>query len=191
MVLEKHPQASLWAIDGSPEMLARARQSLAAWGSRFNAAQYNLQDADWRSLDTPASILPGPARAVISSMAVHHLDGEEKAALFRDLYHLLAPGGALILADIIAPVDPHWQAAAAAQFDDVVRQRSKALDGNLLAFEYFQREHWNIYHYPDAMDKPSPIYDQLGWLGKAGFIHADVYWMKAGHAIYGAFRPPA
>ncbi len=190
-VLEQYPDASLHALDGSAEMLAHARQNLASWGSRFSAAQFSLQDSAWRSLTSPMCILPEPARAVISSMAIHHLTGEEKAGLYRDLFGLLAPGGALIIADIIAPVDPHWQAVTAAQLDEVVRQRANAIDGSLLAFDYFQNEHWNIYHFPDDMDKPSPIFDQLRWLNEAGFIHVDVFWMKAGHAIYGGLRPPA
>jgi tRNA (cmo5U34)-methyltransferase len=35
------------------------------------------------------------------------------------------------------------------------------------------------------MDKPSPIFEQLKWLETAGFTAVDVYWMQAGHAIYG------
>ena len=35
------------------------------------------------------------------------------------------------------------------------------------------------------MDKPSGLFEQLGWLEAAGFEAVDVYWLKAGHAIYG------
>jgi tRNA (cmo5U34)-methyltransferase len=35
------------------------------------------------------------------------------------------------------------------------------------------------------MDQPSGLYEQLRWLEDAGFSAVDVYWLKAGHAIYG------
>lgn len=31
--------------------------------------------------------------------------------------------------------------------------------------------------------------DQLQWLGEAGLVKVDVYWMKAGHAIFGGRKP--
>ena len=42
---------------------------------------------------------------------------------------------------------------------------------------------------PDSIDKPSPLFDQLKWLDKAGFTDVDVFWMKVGHAIFGGRKP--
>lgn len=36
---------------------------------------------------------------------------------------------------------------------------------------------------------PSRLLDQLKWLEEAGFQQVDVYWMQAGHAIYGGEKP--
>lgn|SRR5690606_2213941 len=41
----------------------------------------------------------------------------------------------------------------------------------------------------DDVDKPSRILDQLKWLEEAGFQRVDVYWMYAGHAIFGGEKP--
>lgn len=60
-----------------------------------------------------------------------------------------------------------------------------AYNGNTAMFEQFENTEWNIFEYPDPMDKPSPVFDQLRWLEQAGFKAVDVYWLKAGHAIYG------
>jgi len=177
------------ALDGSAEMLARAGQNVAAYGDRFTARPFSLQDSSWRSLSSSLHGLPEPAQAIVSSLAIHHLNGEEKARLYRDLLPMLTPGGTLLIADMIEPVDAHWRGVTAAELDEAVRQRAEAIDGNRLAFDFFQNQHWNIYHYPDEMDKPSPLPDQLQWLSEAGFIHVDVIWMKAGHAIYGGQRP--
>ncbi len=42
-----------------------------------------------------------------------------------------------------------------------------------------------MYDYPDPIDKPSRLFEQLIWLEQAGFLDVDVHWMKAGHAIFG------
>jgi hypothetical protein len=44
-----------------------------------------------------------------------------------------------------------------------------------------------MYRYPDqdGIDKPSRLLDQLKWLEQAGFADVDVFWMQAGHALFG------
>jgi tRNA (cmo5U34)-methyltransferase len=44
-----------------------------------------------------------------------------------------------------------------------------------------------MYRYPDVdgIDKPSHLLDQLKWLEQAGFAEVDVFWMQAGHALFG------
>lgn len=44
---------------------------------------------------------------------------------------------------------------------------------------------------PDAVDKPSRLLGQLVWLRDAGLMAVDVYWMKAGHAIFGGRKQDA
>ncbi|MCB0021258.1 MAG: hypothetical protein KDE09_25855, partial [Anaerolineales bacterium] len=56
-------------------------------------------------------------------------------------------------------------------------------------YDFFERDAWNILRHPDPMDMPSPIHDHLRWLADAGFTAIDVYWLKAGHAIYGGQKP--
>ena len=57
--------------------------------------------------------------------------------------------------------------------------------------ELFRSTEWNIYRYPDPMDRPSPLAAQLDWIEQAGFTAADCFWMEAGHAIYGGYKPGA
>ena len=40
---------------------------------------------------------------VVSALAVHHLQGEAKAELFRRIHVSLRPGGRLVLADVVLP----------------------------------------------------------------------------------------
>jgi len=48
----------------------------------------------------------GPFDVIASALCVHHLDGTEKAELFRRVRDSLAPGGRFVLADLVLPVDP-------------------------------------------------------------------------------------
>ena len=183
-LLEHFPEATVHAYDGSPAMLARTRQKLAAHGDRFDTRQFDIVDHDWRRF-------PWPLHAVVSSLAVHHLDGAGKQRFFADIAKALAPGGVLVIADLIEPTRREGIEVAAKAWDDAVRRRSMEIDGHLKAFEHFQSDNWNHYSdpEPDPIDQPSALYDQLKWLDNAGLNNCDVHWMMAGHAIYSGQKP--
>jgi tRNA (cmo5U34)-methyltransferase len=183
-LLERFPAATVHAFDGSPRMLEAARRTAGALAARLDTHPFDLAAKDWRAL-------PFEAHAVVSSLAVHHLDGPGKQALFADVFAMLAPGGAFVLADLIAPARAAGQAIAAGAWDQAVKERALALDGDLQAFERFRAENWNLYSDPDPdpIDQPSSLFDQLTWLEAAGFADVDVHYLKAGHAILSGVRP--
>jgi len=182
-LLERFPRARVLAMDLSPAMLEHARAALAAYGERFTARRFDLGDRSWRSF-------PEPVRAFVSSLAVHHLDGAGKRELFLDLAAALAPGGAVVIADLVKPASPASHQLAARAWDDAVRRRSLELAGHLGPYEKFRDERWNLYAdpEPDPIDQPSTLLDQLRWLEAAGLTGVDVYWLKAGHAVFGGVR---
>ncbi len=182
-LLERFPRARVLAMDLSPAMLEHARIALAAHGERFTARRFDLADRSWRSF-------PEPVRAFVSSLAVHHLDGAGKRELFLDLAAALAPGGAVVIADLVKPATPASHQLAAQAWDGAVRRRSLELAGHLGPYEKFRDERWNLYAdpEPDPIDQPSPLLDQLRWLEAAGLTGVDVYWLKAGHAVFGGVR---
>ncbi|HVT18376.1 MAG TPA: class I SAM-dependent methyltransferase [Thermoanaerobaculia bacterium] len=182
-LLERFPPATVHGYDGSEAMLARARGRLGEFGERFAARAFDLGDVSWRRF-------PWPVHAFVSSLAIHHLDGEGKRGLFRDLYGALAPGGVLLIADLVLPASAAAKELAARSWDEAVRRRSLELAGHLGPYETFRRERWNFYAdpEPDPADRPSSLLDQLRWLEEAGFSGVDVFWMKAGHALFGGTR---
>ncbi len=182
-LLERFPTCTVYGYDGSPDMLAHAQRQLAGFGERFQTRRFDLAASDWRSPDFPL-------QAVVSSLAIHHLDGAQKQQLFQDVHGMLAPDGVFVIADVIETAHPLGAEVAATAWDHAVEQRALALDANTAAFEFFQRERWNMYRYfdPDDIDKPSRLLDQLKWLEAASFGAVDVYWMLAGHAIFGGWR---
>jgi tRNA (cmo5U34)-methyltransferase len=177
-ILQQHPTAILNGYDGSPAMLAKAQERLSSFGSRFLTQEFDLFDYHWRKVTHFV-------HAVVSSLTIHHLNEAQKQTLFEDVYHMLHHGGVFIVADLVQPASEIATAVAAHAWNEEVKARSLALDGDLDAYEEFDRTHWNIFTHPDPMDKPSGIFEQLQWLEAAGFTAVDVYWMQAGHAIYG------
>ena len=160
-------------------MLEATRRQAGRHADRLTTRQFDLADKGWRSFVAAVD-------AVVSSLAVHHLDGPGKQTLFRDIAAMLTPGGIFVLADLVEPTTPTGKAIAGAMWDEAVRQVALARDGNLAAYDHFRQDEWNYYNQPqpaDSIDQPSSLHDQLDWLRAAGFEAVDAHWMRAGHAI--------
>lgn len=88
-VLERHPGARWTGIDASEAMLARALERLPNLELRVSRLEDPL----------PA----GPFDLVVSTLAVHHLDGAAKRDLFGRVAGVLRPGGRFVLGDVVVP----------------------------------------------------------------------------------------
>jgi tRNA (cmo5U34)-methyltransferase len=182
-LLNLYPQAHVVALDTSDEMLARTRDRLSEFPGRFDVEPFDIHSSDWHThLDN--------ADAVVSSLAVHHLDGPEKQSLFKSVAGRVSSRGALLMADLVEPQRTEARELFAAGWDRSAEQQAQQPGGSERAFQQFQETHWNIYRYPDPFDKPSPLSDQLFWLRDAGFAVVDCFWLHAAHAIYGGYRSP-
>lgn len=183
MLLDELHGSSYWGMDGSAVMLKKAGERLARFGERVKLTSFDMADRSWRRLELPV-------QAVVSSLAIHHLDGALKQLLFKDVYALLMQGGVFIIADMVDPATNPGRNVAADAWDEVVRQRSLELDGSTAGWDFFLREGWNTYRYldPDDIDHPSPLFDQLKWLEQAGFVSVDVHYMQAGHALFSGWK---
>lgn len=185
-ILEKFPQCHYIALDGSATMREQLAQKLEQYSNRIEIRPFNLAEQAWRST------LPAPLRCVLSSLCVHHLPDEGKQQLFHDMASQLEPGGALLLADVIEPATRQIADLFARQYDDIIRQQSLTIRGDLSGYEQSLQQRWNYflhdYHDPESYDQPSRLSDQLVWLKVAGFSVVDCFWMQAGHAIYGGYR---
>ncbi|MCU1258504.1 MAG: Methyltransferase type 12 [Bryobacterales bacterium] len=160
-VLQRFPECRLIGYDGSELMLARARSRNPA---RFEGRLFNLADG-----------FPDKADAVISSLAIHHLDAVAKRDLYRRIFDQLSPGGTLVVADLTEPASVAAREIAAREWDRA------AFPGT-----------WNFYRYPDPeTDKPSGLFEQLTWLHEIGYIGVDVLYLRAGHAIFTGIAAPA
>lgn len=186
LLLERLPAARALALDGSPAMLAKTKETCAAYAERLELREFDLAAHDWRRLEPAAD-------AICSSLAVHHLDGDGKRQLFNDLYAALRPGGIFVLADLIRPQsDAGWRIAAD-DWDRAVAERSARIYGDDRAQQKFAALRWNYFRWPDdnTIDHPSSVAEHIAWLAEAGFQAIELHWLQAGHAIFSARKPPA
>ena len=185
---ERFPTAVVHALDGSKTMLEATARRLQPFGDRFDTQLFDISSHEWREWSWPL-------HAVVSSLAVHHLDGPGKARLFADMSAALAPGGVLVICDLVESASKQGKEVYARHWDDGVRHRAMELDGNLDKFELFKDDRWNYYSdpEPDPVDQPSQLFSQLTWMEAAGLTRVDVHWLKAGHAIFSGrkSKPPS
>lgn len=93
-LLAAHPTAHLVGIDSSPEMLRGA------------AARLPADRVAFREQDLADPLPPGPFDLVASALAIHHLEGDRKAALFERVAGVLMEGGTFVFGDVVVPDDP-------------------------------------------------------------------------------------
>ncbi|MEX2426170.1 MAG: class I SAM-dependent methyltransferase, partial [Thermomicrobiaceae bacterium] len=182
-ILERYPDAQMTLLDGSEAMLTQAAENLGEYAYQIDLRPFDLFESDW------LAELPKRFRCIVSSLAIHHLNENGKRELYGNLFEHLVPGGALLVADLVHPPNELVGEAWANEWDRDVREQSLARTGSLLAFDQFQ-DGWNHYRTPDyEFDKPSRLFDQLSWLQEIGFVGVDCFWLRAGHAVFGGYRP--
>jgi tRNA (cmo5U34)-methyltransferase len=183
--LSRAPEGQVTLLDGSAEMLELAAARLAGFGGRVSQVRADIADAGWRA--------DGGYGGVMTSLAVHHLDGDGKRRLYRDLHAMLVPGGVFVMADLIEPAGPAAREIAAGHWDQAVAQASQEQFGSDEALRVFRETEWNYYRLPgpDPVDHPSSVAENLSWLSAAGFTDVDLVWLQAGHAIFTAKRAAA
>ena len=174
-VLDHFPGARAVLADFSPQMMAQGMLELGSYQGRYTYAEFDLARAgDW-----PAGI-PARVDAVISSLAVHHLNDERKQTLFAEILRQLAPGGWFLNYDPVQPPDPvveeAWLRAGDRQDPSAAHKRE-----HRTAEEQFRYE--NHVRYMVPVDR------QVGYLRAAGFEGVDVFWKELDYVIYGGRRP--
>ncbi len=93
-VLARHPGAAAVGLDKSEPMLGAARRRLGDVAAELRVA------------DLTDPLPGGPFDLVVSALAIHHLEGPDKADLFARIAGALRPGGRFVLGDVVIPADP-------------------------------------------------------------------------------------
>ena len=145
LVRGRHPDAEGLGLDSSEPMLAKAAE-------RFDGdSSVELREHDLRSPLMPTE--SGSLDAVVSALAIHHLEDARKRELFGEVHTLLAPGGVFANLDLVSSASPRLH-------------------------ERFRHEIGRTQD--DPTDRLADLSDQLGWLRETGFGEVDCHfkWLE-------------
>ncbi|RLQ03945.1 class I SAM-dependent methyltransferase [Micromonospora sp. BL1] len=161
------PGVRLTLVDGAPGMLAVAAGNLDARGVPHRTVHADLADP------LPA----GRYDAVVSALAIHHLDDSGKRALYRRAADALVPGGVFVNAEQVAGPT----SALDRRYDEVWTARITELgsDAEEIAGARERMRH----------DRPAPVADQCRWLAEAGLVDVDCFFKEWRFAVFGGQRP--
>ena len=150
LVLQRYPDANITLVDVSDNMLDIARKRFAL---NKNISIIREDFTTFRS-ETKYD-------AVISSLAIHHLDDNAKVDIFKSIYSMLKPNGLFINAEQVEGETDFF-----AQLND--NQWRKKVENTDLTKEEISAGYERV-----RLDKRSPLSEQLQWLRKSGFCEVD------------------
>lgn len=148
VVLEKFPEAQVYAIDLFVEMLNHARERLKVFADNVELVQ-----GDFRVLPLGKNF-----DVCISALAIHHHTSNEKKITFRRIFKSLAPNGRFIMIDWTKFESSFIQNISAEAAEENAR---KSIDSVETVDAWV--EHWNYKNQPDTVE------DIRTWLEQAGF----------------------
>lgn len=143
LVRERYPNASAIGIDFSQPMLDRAAQRFAE-DPRVELRKHDL-----------AEPLPCGTQvdAIVSALAIHHLEDHRKRSLFGEVHSLLAPAGVFVNLDLVTSANP-------AQHERFREAIGRGQD--------------------DPADRLADLCSQLDWLRQAGYrdVECQFKWLE-------------
>ena len=151
-ILNRYPKANFVLCDLAEKLLDIAKERFAD-----NKSQFEYIIEDYRNLSGKAEY-----DLIISSLSIHHLQHEEKAALFKTIFQLLKPDGVFINVDQIHGEtkmisDYYWQ-------HWLQRVQDAGAEEQRIKESIDRRKTYDI----DAT-----LFDQITWLKEAKFSHVD------------------
>jgi SAM-dependent methyltransferase len=155
LLREDRPRMLGVGLDFSALMLDAARERFAG-DERIELVEHDL-----------AQPLPDLGRfdAVVSSMAIHHLEHERKRALYGEALAALEPGGTFANFEHVASPSDRLHVAFYAAIGEPLEHE-------------------------DPSDRLLDVETQLAWLRDAGFVDVDCYWKWLEMALLIGVTPP-
>ena len=176
--LEQFPKAECYWVDSSEDFLRVAKRRLARFGDSVTFVLSALEDR-WEDH------VQAPPNFIVSMSAIHHLESEEKRALYRRCYELLADGGWFVNIDEMKTVCAeayedslrYWVAHVAKAEASISEEDRGCYEQWNHHFENWKRRNLENIHEPKTKgdDLHESFLDQLTWLQETGFRHVDLF----------------
>jgi tRNA (cmo5U34)-methyltransferase len=165
-IAAKFPHTKILLADIAPEMLKLAQERFARAGREVDSRMRYL------ILDHGQDPIPGRFDAIVSGLSIHHLEHDEKRALFARIYAALPAGGIFINAEVILGetdeieqrANQDWMAAA---------REAGASESDLAAAIERQRH-----------DRCATLDAQMSWLRETGFRDVAAAYRNLIFAVY-------
>ncbi len=126
-------------------------------------AQYSEDpQVELRPHDLEQELKGGPVDAVVSGLAIHHLENDRKRTLFREIAAVLAPGGVFANLDLVQPASGE-------------------------VHERFRRDIGRVED--DPTDRLAGLAEQMQWLEDAGLERVDCHFKWLELALIVAVKP--
>ena len=165
MLAKRIQPRELHLLDASNEMLSRARSRLAAW--HLVTTVQPLTD----------SLPPGPFDAVVSALAIHHLQDEQKRDLFLRIGSVLTADGIFVNAEQILGATPWHQRLYEEMHLGVARTLGSSPEEIAGANQRMQH------------DRCTTLGKQIDWLNELGYQRAGCFFHWFRFAVYAGWTP--
>lgn len=162
LLLQRYPKASITLLDNSEKMLEIAKKRFAGRsGMQFMVADYRHES------------LPRKYDLITSALSIHHLDREEKYALYQRIFGALNPGGIFVNAEEVKGESAWQQERNFAYWDAFVNDSPLPVGKKA---EILGRR--------DRLDQEERLSVQMGWLTEIGFADVDVVYKNRSFAVF-------
>ncbi len=162
-VKERFPNARITCVDMAENMIKLAKYKLAS----YDDVEFII--ADVRDLDFKDDF-----DAVVSSLALHHLQHQEKKPFYHGIKRFLKKGGVFYNADNILGSSPHLNQLYMDKWIEFMLKSHTQEEINSVWLPKHREE-----------DFPAPLMDHIHWLEDAGFEEVDVVWKSYMFGVYG------
>ncbi|MBP2145429.1 tRNA (cmo5U34)-methyltransferase [Methanofollis sp. W23] len=162
LLLQRYPGASMTLLDNSEKMLEIAKKRFAGRSRvQFLVADYRYEP------------LPGHYNLITSALSIHHLEREEKYALYRRVFEALTPGGIFVNAEEVKG-ESAWQQERNFAYWDAFVNKSPLPD----------EKKPEIIGRRDRLDQIERLSVQMKWLTEIGFVDVDVVYKNRPFAVF-------
>ena len=158
------PNVTIEVLDGSEPMLDEAQERLGGVVGTVHVA------------DMAGPLPNGPYDAVVSALAIHHLEHEDKRALMGRVFGVLRRGGVFVNAEQVSAPSPELTEVYESRWADECRALG-ATEQELNDARERMRH-----------DRCIDVEPQLDWLREAGFAPADCVYKHWRFAVMAGFK---
>jgi len=163
---ERFPKAHITCVDLAENMIEMARLKLSSY------KDIEFMVADFRDLDFDEDY-----NAVISSLALHHLQPEEQKLFYDRIKSWLKEGGVFYNADIILGSTEHLNQVYLDKWIKFMLQSHTKEEIEKIWLPKHKEE-----------DFPVPLHSHIQWMKNTGFQYVDVVWKYYMFGVYGGAK---